>query len=209
MIPRLNRSILMLGSLAVLVAGCAANPNGVQVDQYGNPITNAYDTGYGSEYGTTDDYASDPYAGSDSYGDTTGGSYDDSYSGGSDTYTGASPSPSPSGSPTAGTDTGSLDDRPVLVATMLEVKETGVMGMGKIIAKVEVENPGNTTLSGKLRVMFTDNGNPTANAQIKRVTLAPKERQTFTFTATAWRLDDAEASVETDEPAKSKSDLLN
>ncbi|MFN3431058.1 MAG: hypothetical protein ACK46X_14020, partial [Candidatus Sericytochromatia bacterium] len=198
MIPRLNRSILMLGSLAVLVAGCAANPNGVQVDQYGNPITNAYDTGYGSEYGTTDDYGTDPYAGDTtggSYDGSTGGSYDDSYSG-DDTYTGASPEPSPSGAPTSGVDAGALDDRPVLVATMLEVKETGVMGMGKIIAKVEVENPGNTTLSGKLRVMFTDNGNPTANAQIKRVTLAPKERQTLTFTATAWRLDDAEASVE-------------
>lgn len=215
MLRPLNRAILMLGSLTVLVAGCAANPSGAgQVDMYGNPINaygSGYDTGYGSEYGSTtgDSYSGD-YSGGTDYGSDYGSNTDygtGSDYGAGDTYTGASPSPSPSATP--GTETGSLDDRPVLTALILEVKESGLMGMGTIIAKVEVENPGNVTLSGKLRVLFTDNGNPTANAVNRRVTLAPKEKQVLTFTAKAWRLDDAEASIETDAPKKSKSDALN
>lgn len=221
MLRPLNRAILMLGSLTVLVAGCAANPSGAgQVDMYGNPINaygSGYDTGYGSEYGTGDSYSGDyggDYSGGSDYGSDygTGSDYGSDYGSGGDygagdSYTGASPSPSPSATP--GAEAGSLDDRPVLTALILEVKESGLMGMGKIIAKVEVENPGNVTLSGKLRVLFTDNGDPTANAMTRRVTLAPKEKQVLTFTAKAWRLDDAEASIETDAPKKSKSDALN
>jgi hypothetical protein len=222
---RLNRSILMLGSLGILLAGCAANPAVTAYDQYGNPIS-AYGTDpYGSSYGGTSTYGSDPYgssgsysSGSDSYsgssgsyGDTSGsysgGSFDDASSTSGSSYPGASPSPS--ASPTPAPPAGSLDDRPVLSATLLEVKESGLFGMGKITAKVEVENPGNITLSGKLRVLFTDNGDPTPNAYVRKVTLHPQEKQTLTFTANSWRLDDAEVTIETDEQPASKSGPVN
>lgn len=224
MFRRLNRHILMLGSLGTLIAGCAANPAVTAYDQYGNPI-NAYSANdpYGSSYGGStydSSYSGGSYSdtSSGSYSDTSSGSYGDtsgSYGGSSsgsyDDYgsnTGSygsspSPSPSPSGSPTPPPPT--LDDRPVLSATMVEVKESGLLGMGKITAKVEVENPGNITLSGKLRVMFTDHGDPTANAYVRKVTLHPKEKQTLTFTANAWRLDDAECSIDTDEQTTSQS----
>ena len=218
---RLNRSILMLGSIGILLAGCAANPATGGYDQYGNPIgaygtdpygssysamgDTSYDSSYDSSYsGGTDSYGSDPYSSG-----STSGSYDDYGSTGSSTYPGASPSPSPSASPSGEPAAPSLDDRPVLSATLLEVKESGVFGMGKITAKVEIENPGNITLSGKLRVLFTDNGDPTPNAIVRKVTLHPKEKQTLTFTAKAWRLDDAEVSIETDEQTASKSGAIN
>lgn len=212
MFRRLNRHILMLGSLGTLIAGCAANPAVTAYDQYGNPIS-AYSANdpYGSSYsgGSYSDTSGSYSDTSGSYGDTSGsysgssGSYDD-YSSNTGSYGASpSPSPSPSGSPTPPPP--SLDDRPVLSATMVEVKESGLFGMGKITAKVEVENPGNTTLSGKLRVVFTDHGDPTANAYVRKVTLHPKEKQTLTFTAKAWRLDDAECSIDTDQPTTSQS----
>ncbi len=97
----------------------------------------------------------------------------------------------------------------MLSAFVKEVKETGVLGMGRIIAKVEVTNPTHRTLGGKLRVLFTDNGNPTANAVTRKITLKPLETQVITFTADAWRLDDAEASVETDAPGPTESAVVD
>jgi hypothetical protein len=197
----------MIGFIGSVLAGCAANPATTGYDQYGNPI-NANDP-YGSSYsamgGATDTSYDSSY--DTGYDSTSGGGYDST---GSDSYGdgayGASPSPSPSASPTPA---GSLDDRPVLSATLLEVKESGVLGMGKITAKVLVENPGNITLTGKLRVLFTDNGDPTPNAIIRVVTLHPAEKQTLTFTAKAWRLDDAEVSIDTDPVSQGKSRVVD
>jgi hypothetical protein len=81
-----------------------------------------------------------------------------------------------------------------------EVKEPGFFARlrgGKITARVEVENPADRTLSGRVQVRFLDDGNPTGVIQTRKVTLAPGEKQVLTFTVEAGRLDDAEASVET------------
>ena len=93
---------------------------------------------------------------------------------------------------------------PALSAWVVDVKEPGVLAKltgGKIVAKVEVENPTDRTLTGRLRVRFLDNGDPTGVIQTRKVTLRPKEKQVFTFSAEAARLDDAEATVETEAPA--------
>jgi hypothetical protein len=214
--------------MGLLLAGCGTNPY-AQVDQYGNPIDpyntgnygsgvgSGYDSGYdsgssyGSDYGSGSSYGSDY---SSDYGSSTGtdSSYGSDYSSGygSDYGTGygtptTGASPSPTAVPTPPVQ--QADDEPVLTAWVVEVKETGILGMGKVIAKVEVENPSNRTLSGRLRVLFTDNGKPTANALGQRLTLAPFEKRQLTFTANAWRLDDAEATIETETPTKGDSSV--
>lgn len=169
-------------------SGSDYSSGGSYGSDYGSGST-GYDSagGYGSDYGSTGGYGSD-YGSGTGYGTpTTGGS------------------PAPSARPS--TPVQEADDTPVLTAWVTEVKETGVLGMGKVIAKVEVENPSNRTLSGRLRVLFTDNGKPTANAVGQRLTLAPFEKRQLTFTANAWRLDDAEATIETDAPKKGDSSV--
>ena len=155
--------------------------------------------------GAVDPYGVDPYGGSAyeqsemDYGSYSGGdSYDyDSGDYGSDggSYPVASPSPSPSPTPMPiATPNG-------LTAHVMEVKESNALGLGSITARVEVVNPTDRRLSGVVRVLFTDHGDPTANALAKRVTLEPRQVKALVFKANAWRLDGAEATVETDEAA--------
>jgi hypothetical protein len=188
--------------------------NGMYYDAQGNQLTlnpdgTLSENPYGSSYSS--------YSTSSSYGSSYGSSYDSSYSSsydssysssygssyGSDygsTYgTSTSPSAVPSTVPTAAPIT-SVVDQPVLNAYVQESKQTGILGLGKVVAKVEVSNPGNRTLSGLLRVMFTKDGNPTPNVQTQRVTLHPLEKQVLTFTASGMGLSEAEATIDTDNP---------
>lgn len=212
--PKLRGFFAATLAVAALCSGCGAMGGVVYgYDQMGNPITDpavaqamglnvgagagAYGNTYGSDYGSS-------YGNSygNSYGAGTGSDYSSSYGSdysygsgsdySSDYGTTASPTPVP-----AAVDPG-LANEAVLSAYVKEVKELGLFGLGKIVAKVEITNPSARTRSGLLRVRFLDGGNPTANAQTKRVTLQPGEIQVLTFTASAWRLDDAEAIMEND-----------
>ena len=219
---------MLVAFAAVLLSGCGqANPYGY--DPYGSAYGTGYDTGsygsgydtgsYGSGYDTGSSYGSGYDTGS-SYGTGStygsGGTYGSGSTYGSGaTYGGnygengaaygddaivqggqqgaARPGATPPVAPQA----------PSLSAWVIDVKEPGLLSKlsgGKIVAKVEVENPSDRTLSGKLRVRFLDNGDPTGVIQTRSVTLKPKEKVVLTFSADAWRLDDAEASVETDAP---------
>ncbi|MEB3284688.1 MAG: hypothetical protein VKN33_05335 [Candidatus Sericytochromatia bacterium] len=209
-----TRKIFIL-MLMVATAGCGfANPYGQDLygtggDPYGGYGDTSYDTNYASGGNTYDD----PYGGSGYYsGDFSSGytaqastapalsgSYGDfgaAYGEDAVLQVGASPRPQVSPSVVVpGT------DESVLSAWVVDVKEPSVWGRlrgRKAVAKVEIENPGTRTLTGRLRVRFTDAGNPTGVIQTRRVTLAPKERQILSFTAQSARVDDAEALIETD-----------
>lgn len=197
-------------AVGLLCAGCGAMGGTVYgYDTNGNPITDpaiaqamglttgangagytsgygtGYTSGYGNSYSTGNDYSS-------GYG--TGTDYSSSY--GSDF--GASPNPYESPTPPPPAVDPGLANQAVLSAYVKEVKELGFMGLGKITAKVEITNPSARTRSGVLRVQFLDGGNPTANVQTRRVTLQPGEIVVLSFTASAWRLDDADATIEND-----------
>lgn len=166
---------------AVLVAalsGCGTVSGTGVADPYG------YDAYGGSAYEQTDT----------DYGTYTGGDTGSDYNYDADSGAYPSPSPSPSASPAP-----VLPAAPVgLTAHVMEVSESNVLGLGTISARVEVANPTDQPLSGVVRVLFTDQGDPTANAQSRRVTLGPRQVKALVFTAKAWRLDGAEATVETD-----------
>lgn len=205
--------------LGALLSGCGTNPYGYGADglAYGE-AGYGYDSGYGDSYGGGYDSGYDSGYGSGGYdsGYDSGGydsGYDTGYGGGYDTgydsgygsdygtdygsdygsgLPGASPSPKPTTAPP------SFVDRPALSAWVIDVKETGLLGMGGVVAKVEIENPTDRTLSGKLEVRFLDGGHLTPNKQTRRVTLRPLEKQVLTFSAKGMRLDDAEAMIETE-----------
>lgn len=173
--------IWMTAVLAAALSGCGT------VGPTGAADPSGYDAYGGSAYEQTDTQ----------YGTYTGGETSDPY--GYDTDDGAYPSasPSPSASPTpapVATPAG-------LTAHVMDVEESNVLGLGTITARVEVANPTDQPLSGIVRVLFTDQGDPTANAQSRRVTLAPRSVKALVFSAKAWRLDGAEATVETDASA--------
>lgn len=216
---------LVLTAFMALALGACGQQSPYGVDAYGNPIDpyastgydtgsygSGYDTGYSSgSYGTGYDtgYSSGSYGtgyGTDTTTGTTSGSYGDYGTSYGDDAIAANPNAlaSPGATPTPSARPVSLP--PVLSAWVTEVKEPGFLSRltgGKITCKVEIENPTDRTLSGKLRVRFLDNGNPTGVIQTKRVTLQPKEKQVLTFSAEALRLDDAEATIETEAPTTS------
>jgi hypothetical protein len=209
------------GPLAADPYGYGAEAGGA----YGGDLGGSYGSGYGggsygSGVGGDTSYGSG-YGGGSSYGSGYGGgSYGMSYDGaagdrdasdprasarpatsgtygefgaayGDDAVLRARASAAPTPPPTAPT---------TLAAWVVEVKEPGFFARlrgAKVTARVEVENPADRTLTGRVRVRFLDDGNPTGVLQTRRVTLAPGEKQTLTFTVEAGRLDDAEASVET------------
>ncbi|MEB3195640.1 MAG: hypothetical protein VKP62_00400 [Candidatus Sericytochromatia bacterium] len=98
-----------------------------------------------------------------------------------------------------------------LSAWVLDVKEPTWLGRlrgEKVVAKVEVVNAGERTLTGRVRVRFLDSGDPTGVIQTRAVTLAPKEKQTLVFTAAGSRLDDAEASIEQEAAETSQAGVV-
>ena len=210
------RKIFIL-MLTVATAGCGlSNPSGEElygnnpdgyeaIDDYGGGaysggLTGGYDDPYGASDPDVGGYTSAlnvrPSAApvlSGTYGD-----YGASYGEDAVLLAGASPRPGASAPPVS-----PVPDESVLSAWVLDVKEPSLWGRlrgQKVVAKVEIENPGSRTLSGRLRVRFTDGGNPTGVIQTRRVTRAPKEKQILTFTAQSSRVDDAEALIETEGP---------
>lgn len=208
--------ILMLMAFST---GCGLN-NPYGEDIYGNAGA-GYDAAAG--YGDTSSFSSfgdaeydDAYGDIESYGTdyspnlatpsstapVVSGSYGDygaTY--GEEAVLRAVASPGPGASPEPAV---RLPESSVLSAWVVDVKEPSLWGRlrgRKVVAKVEVENPGDRTLSGRLRVRFTDENNPTGVIQTRRVTLAPKEKQILSFVAQSSRVDDAEALIETEGPA--------
>lgn len=216
------RKIFILMLVAV-TAGCGLN-NPYGEDLYGNAgagydaaggygdssslstygdtgLGGGYEDAYGDSSSYTTDYSSTVTAPSAAPPVTSGsyGDYGATY--GEDTVLRAAASPRPGASMAP---TSALPEQSVLSAWVVDVKEPSLWGRlrgQKVVAKVEIENPGDRTLSGRLRVRFTDGGNPTGVIQTRRVTLAPKEKQVLSFTAQSSRVDDAEALIETEAPA--------
>ncbi len=192
-------------SLLALGSGCGAaatNPYGA--DPYGDYGTGS--SSYGSAYGGADSgnygglggegygygasfaVSPSPNVGAGSFGEF-GSSYGD------ERVLGVSPSPSraPQGAAMVFTP-------PVLNVLVTELRRTGILGLGRSIAKVEVSNPGDRALNGLVRVTFTSRAKPMGQIQSERVTLQPKERRFLTFSVDAWGVDDAEATVLTETP---------
>lgn len=176
----------MAAALVVVLSGCGRLAPAPELDANGYAYgTSSYDSGLPDETGYETGYES-------GYGSDLGG-YDD---GG---LPSASPSPSPS--PLAMVPEGPRG----LTARVIEARETNPLGLGSVVARVEAANPTDRELTGVLRVMFTDDGDPTANLQTRRVTLAPRSARYFSFSAKGWRLDGAEATIETEFPAEDGS----
>ncbi|HEY9721025.1 MAG TPA: hypothetical protein V6D47_03375 [Oscillatoriaceae cyanobacterium] len=201
-------NLLLLTVLAGLLAGCGAGyqmvydpTTGTYVQAMYNPATGTYVQANGMPLGSSSAYGStyDPYGSTTDTSSAYGTSYDTSTAYGSsyDPYgTYSSPTAVPTAAPTAAPQT-SIADQPVLNAYVLRSDQSGLLGYGKVVASVQVENPSNRSLSGTLRVVFTDAGDPTANVQSQRVTLHPLEKQVLTFTASG-HIDGAQASITTD-----------
>lgn len=83
-----------------------------------------------------------------------------------------------------------------LVAKITNVKKP-TMGLGKLVATVEVSNPSTVALTGTVKVSFINNEQPSGEPQTRSVTIQPRGRETFTFTGISWFLDSAQAEVNT------------
>ncbi|MGE5708138.1 MAG: hypothetical protein ACM3YO_07375 [Bacteroidota bacterium] len=90
-----------------------------------------------------------------------------------------------------------------LSATLQSVKN-GLLGMGAIEATVLVVNDTQNTLSGELRVQFTDGGkaDPT-HLQTMQVTLQGGEQKTYVFRDKSWSMDNATVEIVTAQPVTS------
>lgn len=83
-----------------------------------------------------------------------------------------------------------------LVATVTNVKKP-TLGLGKLVATVEVSNPSTVALTGTVKVTFINNDQASGEPQTRNVTVQPKAKETLTFTATSWFLDSAQAEINT------------
>ncbi|HEY9899184.1 MAG TPA: hypothetical protein V6D00_08390 [Pantanalinema sp.] len=83
-----------------------------------------------------------------------------------------------------------------LVASVTNVKKA-TLGLGKLVATVEVSNPSTVALTGTVKVSFINNEKPSGEPQTRTVTIQPKGREVLTFTGTSWFLDNAQAEVTT------------
>lgn len=173
-------------ALTGLVAGCGMQPGST---------AQSTDPGYSAYAGDTG--ADDTFAGyndnnvlpDDTYGGTDAGPESPS------PYASPEPSPTPTPAPSVSpTPTPS----PALEAWVTRVKEYGMIWDRKISAEVEVNNPTKYKLSGRLNVRFTDNGRLAANSFGRRVELQPHSTTTIVFETKGWRLDNAEATIDTD-----------
>jgi hypothetical protein len=84
-----------------------------------------------------------------------------------------------------------------LQATVKNIKNGSFLGAGKIVVSVEVRNPANAPLTGEVKVVFTNSGQPTQKTQSKSVTLQPMGSETLTFEDPDWGLDGATVEVKT------------
>lgn len=96
-----------------------------------------------------------------------------------------------------------------LSATLQSVKN-GLLGMGSIEATVLVVNDTQNTLSGELRVQFTDGGkaDPT-HLQTMQVTLQGGEQKTYVFRDKSWSMDNATVEIVTAQPVTSSYNYNN
>lgn len=181
------------GSYSTSTTGYDSSSYGSTGSSYGTSYGSSYGTSYGTSYGST-------YPTTGTYGTTV-----DPNTG----YVTTAPSALTQPITPVATPKPSIADQPVLSAYVKDVKTKGLLGLGGATAHVEVSNPSNRTLSGLVKVNFLDGGHPAGNMQTRRVTLRPLETQELTFTASAFRLSDAEASVDTDSPVSTESTVVD
>ncbi len=115
---------------------------------------------------------------------------------------GATPSATPSAEPSVPV---VPTPAPQLQASQKEFKKQLLGWFGKPWVEVMVTNPSNVSLTGTVKVSFTDEGDPTGDDQSKQVTLGAAETQTLKFTATKSNPDAATITVETEAPAGAAS----
>jgi hypothetical protein len=176
----------------------------------------SYSTGSSSTYDTSASSYGSYGSSSGSYGSSSGtyGSY------GNSTGTYGSTYPTAATSSLGGAQAGSIvtsgvvampsETQPMVLSTFVkDIKQTGLLGLSGMIAHVEITNPTTRTLGGKLHVVFTNDGHPSGNAQTRVVSLRPLETQVLTFTAKAFHLNDAEATVDTYIPAGTESTVID
>ena len=199
----LTKKMILAALGAGLLAGCGTTPY-ASYDKYGNPIdpyaTNAYGSSTSSSYGSSSSAYGSSY-------DTSASSYGSSYgSSSSSSYGSTASSYDPYGTGTSSTTAVATPaPAPIIVATeasvlnayVKDVKKNGLLGLGGLTARVEVSNPTNRTLGGKLRVTFTSGGHESGNMQARKITLRPLETQVLTFTASGMSINGAEATIDT------------
>lgn len=125
----------------------------------------------------------------------------------------ASPTPTPVATPAPTPAPSTKPDVPVapvipLTARVQNVQTTGLMFSRRVIAMVEVSNPGERTLSGTVTCTFGKGTDPD-QIQAKNVTLMGRETRTFTFEEKSWFDKDAKVEVKTDQPQATQTGFQN
>lgn len=91
-----------------------------------------------------------------------------------------------------------------LTARLQSVETTGLMFTRRVIAVVEVSNPGDRTLSGTVTCIFGKGTDPDQK-QTKNVQMMGRETKTFTFEEKSWWDKDAKVEIKTDQPVTTQT----
>lgn len=91
-----------------------------------------------------------------------------------------------------------------LTARIQSVQTTGLMFTRRVIAVVEVTNPGDRTLNGTLTCIF-GKGTDADQKQSKTLTMMGRETKTFTFEEKSWFDKDARAEIQTEQPVTAQT----
>lgn len=115
----------------------------------------------------------------------------------------ASPTPAPSTAPDVpgGGGTGTIIP---LTARVQSVQTSGLMFTRRVVAVVEVANPGDRTLNGTVTCTFGDGGDAD-QVQTKNVTLMGRETKTFSFEEKSWWDKTAKVEIKTDQPVTAQT----
>jgi hypothetical protein len=181
MTHRLQDRSVAFGVIAlVLLAGCGANPNGV--DAYGNPI-DPYGSGYSDPYGSSDPYGGSTLGGgySDPYGSNSGSGFGGGYGATGPAY----------GNSTGGTPSMGLGE---LKIGKLDKSRKGFWFWRRLTVASQITNPSQVVLTGEVIISFMK-GSKVVETQTEFVTdLAPGQAHSFSATSKK-AADDVQISV--------------
>lgn len=125
----------------------------------------------------------------------------------------ATPTPTPVATPAPTPAPTTKPDVPLtpvipLTARVQNVQTSGLMFTRRVIAVVEVTNPGDRTLSGTVTCTFGKGTDPD-QIQTKNVSLMGRETRTFTFEEKSWFDKDAKVEIKTDQAQATQAGFQN